>query len=108
MNYSTMGFLDYLDTMALDTTAVHGRCEVINEDGVQCASAGYSVANASAPDIPGGATTRAVNTAADRLHAAFTGFGRQLSNMGRTIGAYANNVTTADTDGSDALAGAGR
>ncbi len=108
MNYSTMGFLDYLDTMALDTTAVHGRCEVINEDGVQCASAGYSVANASAPDIPGGATTRAVNTAADRLHAAFTGFGRQLSNMGRTIGMYADNVSIADTDGSDVLAGAGR
>ncbi|MCZ9290426.1 hypothetical protein [Corynebacterium evansiae] len=103
-----MGFLDYLDTMALDTTAIHGRCEVINEDGVQCASAGYSVANASAPDIPGGATTRAINTAADRLHAAFTGFGRQLSNMGRTIGMYADNVSIADTDGSDALAGAGR
>ena len=103
-----MGFLDYLDTMALDTTAVHGRCEVINEDGVQCASAGYSVANASAPDIPGGATTRAVDTAADRLHAAFTGYGRQLSNMGRSIGAYANNVTTADSDGSDAFAGSGR
>lgn len=108
MNYSTMGFLDYLDTMSLDTVAVHGRCEMINEDGVQCASAGYSVANASAPDIPGSATTRASDTAADRLHAAFTGYGRQLSNMGRTIGVYADNVNTADTDGSDAFAGAGR
>lgn len=108
MNYPTMGFLNYLDTMALDTGAIHGRCEMINEDGVQCASAGYSVANASAPDIPGGATTRAIDTAADRLHAALTGFGRQLSNMGRTISVYADNVSTADTDGSDAFAGASR
>ncbi|CAM2843946.1 hypothetical protein COJE103337_05025 [Corynebacterium jeikeium] len=108
MNYSTMGFLNYLDTMALDTGAVHGRCEMINEDGVQCASAGYSVANATAPDIPGGATTRAIDTAAERLHAALTGFGRQLSNMGRTISVYADNVSTADTDGSDAFAGASR
>ncbi|CAI36342.1 MULTISPECIES: hypothetical protein [Corynebacterium] len=103
-----MGFLNYLDTMALDTGAVHGRCEMINEDGVQCASAGYSVANATAPDIPGGATTRAIDTAAERLHAALTGFGRQLSNMGRTISVYADNVSTADTDGSDAFAGASR
>lgn len=103
-----MGFLNYLDTMALDTGAVHGRCEMINEDGVQCASAGYSVANATAPDIPGGATTRAIDTAAERLHAALTGFGRQLSNMGRTISVYADNVSSADTDGSDAFAGASR
>ena len=85
MNDSTMGFLDYLDTMALDTAAVHRRCEVINEDGVQCASAGYSVANASAPDIPGGATTRAIDTAADRLHAAFTGFGRHIQSTLATL-----------------------
>lgn len=108
MQYSTMGFLNHLDTMDLDPAAVHRRCRQIGEDGVQCASAGYSVATATAPDVPGGATTRAVAMAADRLHASLTGYGRQLGNMSRTIAAYADDVNAADGEGAHALAGAHR
>ena len=108
MQYSTLNYLNYLDTMQLDVSAVQARCEDLTEDGVQCASAGYGVANAEAPGVPGGATTRAIAQAADRLHASFTGFGRQLQKMSQSISTYADNVDSADNAGSAALTGAGR
>lgn len=108
MQYSAMGFLNYLDTMEIDSAAVQKRCEKITENGVQSASAGYSVANAEAPGVPGGSTTSAIATAADRLHAAFTGFGRQLSTMSQSISAFTNDVDFSDNDGSDALSGGNR